>query len=282
MIDAVRAEALKMARHRGTWLMVWIYPIGVALIVVGTLIYTMFAGASDEAPGSAAQWIRDTTLFWHAPGSGPGRILLASFTALVFAGEYGWNTWKLVVPSSRRSELIAAKWLIVIAFTLMALTATQIVTFVGIGIEAAQGTRIPDDVTFGAVMTAQVRAAAYSLVPIIYAVSFAGMFAVLTRSILATVVLSIALVIVESSLPLLGLFFYARAPGLTEFLIQATPPFHVENLTEWAFYERPYSLVLSLERALETGWGTSLAMVLGWSALAAVVTLASFKRQDMN
>ena len=68
MLDAVAAEALKMRRHRGTWLMVWIFPIAIFLIALASLIYYQFAPASPCADTqSAAAWIADSCLLYTSP-----------------------------------------------------------------------------------------------------------------------------------------------------------------------------------------------------------------------
>lgn len=282
MLDAVYAEALKMRRHRGTWAMVWIYPVLIGALLLAALIYRAVAGPSDDGVQTAAEWIKDTTIFWHAPGSAPGRILVAAFTALVFASEYNWNTWKLIVPVRHRWQLVVAKWVVIIAFVFGALLLTNIIVLLGEAIGTLQGSAIPDGVSFADVVRENARAAAYSLIPIIYAMSFATMVAILTRSVLATVVLSIGLVIVEGILNLLGLVAYRRAPDLTQFLIEATPPFHVENLTTWAFYGYGAEIPLSPDFVLEASWGTSLAMVAAWSIAALAIAMIWFRRQDMN
>ena len=283
MLDAVHAEALKMRSHRGTWAMVWIYPILVFAVLIGVIIYRAVAGAGEDAPvSSVADWIRDTTIFWHAPGSAPGRILVGAFTALVFASEYNWNTWKLIVPVRHRWHLIVAKWLVIIGFVFTALFLTNIIVLIGELISSLQGSPIPDGVTFSATVKEHARAAAYALIPTIYAMSFATLVAILTRSVLATVVVSIGLVIIEGLLGLLGLFFYQRAPGFTQFIIEATPPFHIQNLTDWAFFRTSAEIILSPDFTLGADWGTSLATVAAWSIAAGAIAMAAFLRQDMN
>ena len=53
---------------------------------------------------TAAGWIADAAGFWKVPGQGLGRYLIGAFVAVVFAGEYGWNTWKLIVPHRARRQ----------------------------------------------------------------------------------------------------------------------------------------------------------------------------------
>lgn len=282
MLDAIRAEAIKMRRHRGTWGMVWIYPILIGILLAGGIIYRAVAGTGEDTVATAAEWIKGTAIFWHGPGSAPGRILVAAFTALVFAGEYNWNTWKLIVPVRQRWQLIVAKWLVITGFVFIALLLTNLLVLAEELIGTLQGSAIPDGVTLSAIVQENARAAAYSFIPIIFAMSFAALIAILTRSVLATIVLSIGLVILEGMLPLLGIFAYQRAPGLTQFLIEATPLFHIDNLTNWAFYRTGAEMALSPEFTLSPAWGTSLAIVLAWSIAAGALAMAWFLRQDMN
>lgn len=283
MLDAVTAEALKMRRHRGTWLMVWIYPIATLLIAAGSLAYYAIAGSgAAEPPGPAAAWIADSALFWRAPASPPGRLLVAGFAALLFAGEYGWNTWKLVIPARARWQLIAAKWAVAVGFVFLALLVTDLIVLASEWLRALQGSPIPEGVTASALLGAHARAAAYALLPIAYAVAFAGLFAVLTKSILATVILSIVLLFLEGLLPILGVFGYSRAPEVTRFLVEVLPTYHVLNMNNWAKSEVGLVLPLGPDASIALSWLTSLLAMLGWIGIAAAGTLLRFTRQDLN
>ena len=71
----------------------------------------------------------------NPPGMDPGehdsvelslRWTLSSPSAhWCFAGEYGWNTWKLIIPA--RWQLIAAKWMVHQSFLTIALIATDLI-----------------------------------------------------------------------------------------------------------------------------------------------------------
>ena len=73
-------------------------------------------------------------------------------------------------------------------------------------LRSLQGSAISEGVTLSDIFAANARAATYALVPIAYAMAFAGLFAVLTRPILATVIISIGFVILEGMLGLLGAY----------------------------------------------------------------------------
>lgn len=283
MLDAVAAEALKMRRHRGTWLMVWIYPIAISLIALASLIYHQFAPASPAGdPQSAAAWIADSAIFWRAPGSAFGRILIAGFVALLFAGEYSWNTWKLIIPARRRWQLVIAKWAVAVSFVFAAFVVTDLIVLAREWLRTFQGSEMPVGVTWSGILTAHASAATYALLPIAYATAFAALLAVLTRSILATVIISIGLVIMESMLTLIGIFFHARAPDLTRVLIETLPPYHVQNLISWADQETGMVLPLGSDASVALSWTTSLTALIAWIGLAMAATLLHLSRQDLN
>jgi ABC-2 type transport system permease protein len=282
MFDAVRAEALKLHRHRATWMMVWIYPVVIAVVTIGVLIYGAVTTPEPADPGAAAgEWIRNSTMLWAIPMSAPGRFLIAGFAAVVFAGEYGWNTWKLIIPARSRWQLIAAKWVVAFAFVLFALFAADVILMAGEAISIAMGDPVPAGVTAGAVLSAHVEAAGHAVLPILYTIAFAALFAVLTQSILATVILSIALVIFEQLLPLTGPLAYGYLPGLTAAAIKFLPFYHMANTIAWAGGSG-MTLPLGVDAILSYSWATSAGAVVAWIAGIGALTQFRFARQDLN
>lgn len=281
MLDAIYAEVIKLRRHRATWLMVWIFPIAIASIVIAALLYHAIAGPGAPSPAKgAAAWLADSTFLLRFPGSGAGRCLTAGFAALVFAGEYGWNTWKLVIPARVRWQLIVAKWAVTLGFVFAALVAADVIGLIATWIGTMQGDAVPTGVTLGDILAAHLRAAGFAMVPIVYTVACAALFAILSQSLLAAVILSIVLVILEGVLPLVAIFGYVRAPGLTLFLVKTLPFYHLINVGAWA---RGAGLTMPLgPDGVAMSLATSLAALGGWIAAAGTVTLARFTRQDLN
>ena len=124
MLSAMSAEALKLRRHRATWLLVWIFPI---LVLIGYSIGIIAQSLQNNPPAQAApdlaRWLDNAADFWDATSSGLVRMLAGAFIAVVFAGEYGWNTWKLIVPHRSRTTLIAAKYVVALALLYAAFVA---------------------------------------------------------------------------------------------------------------------------------------------------------------
>ncbi len=282
MLDALRAETLKLSRHRATWMMVWIYPIGVSLILAFLLGRDILIGPAATVPTTAADWIGNSTIVWSAPQSGIGRFLIAGFASLVFAGEYGWNTWKLIIPARRRWQLVAAKWaasagLVLAGFViadLIGLATTQLRAFIG-------AAAIPEGVTLSGTLAAHASAMGAALVPIAYTVAFAGLFAVMTTSILASVILSIAMLFLEQLLLPIGLLASAYAPSLSRLVLEILPFYHMANVVAWT---KGPGLALPLDAVsrIALPWSTSLAAVIAWTAVAGIATMVRFDRQDLN
>ena len=129
MLSALSAEATKLSRHKATWFLVWIYPLGIlALLLLGMAIESA-QPVGPSRPQSAASWISNTSFIWFVPASGFGRYLIAAYLAVAIAGEYSWNTWKLVVPHRSRTALLAAKLVTVSAFLYLALIPFSIASY---------------------------------------------------------------------------------------------------------------------------------------------------------
>lgn len=281
MLDALRAETLKLSRHRATWMMVWIYPIGLSLLIGFLLARDLFVGPAPTTPVTAANWIEGSAIVWSAPQSGVGRFLIAGFASLVFAGEYGWNTWKVVIPARQRWQLIAAKWIGCAGLVIAGLAAADLIGLLGTLLRAAMGAAaIPADVTLSSTLAMHARAAAEALVPIAYTIAFAGLFAVLTTSILASVILSMALLFLEQLLLPIGLLSSTYAPTLTKLALEALPLYHMGNLVAWT---KGTGLALPLAGGkLAVSWSISLMATVAWIGAAAAATVVRFNRQDLN
>ncbi|MEA3046996.1 MAG: type transport system permease protein, partial [Sphingomonadales bacterium] len=237
MLDAIRAEALKFTRHRATWGLVWIWPIGLIIIGVIAIIVGLVNGpdaAAGRGEATAAAWIADATAFWKVPGQGLGRYVIGAFVAMVFAGEYGWNTWKLVVPHRSRASLIAAKLAMVFLLLFAALVLTAGISLLFTWLEGAvRGRDIPAGVTAAALLDAHGRNALAGLAPFLFTLASISLAAVLTRSMVAALVIGVVIAIVEKLFVQLGPFLAPYAPGLVWSLYHALPGYHLANLASW-------------------------------------------------
>ncbi len=68
---------------------------------------------------------------WNIPNEMFGRIILIAFTAVIFAGEYQWGTWKNLLPRRRRVPLIVNKFVTLGAFVVVAFGAASLIAGLG-------------------------------------------------------------------------------------------------------------------------------------------------------
>ena len=287
MLNVISAEALKFTRHRATWGLVWIWPIGLTLIWL-LAIGAELSGAGGEAGGdgrggpTAAGWIADNVGFWAVPGHPFGRYIIGAFVAVVFAGEYGWNTWKLIVPHRARTTLIAAKY--AIAFILLATgftLAALLFNLFGWLEDVLTGDSIPSGIGFGALLEAHGTGALAALPAVLLTMAYVSLAAILTRSTVAALVIGLVITTMEQLFRSFAPMFEPYAPTLVGASYQALPGYHLANVAsvigEGRVLEVPFpsgSFSMSL--------GASLAIVGGWIVAMVALTFFSFRRQDIN
>jgi ABC-2 type transport system permease protein len=284
MLSALSAETLKLRRHRGTWMLVWIFPIGTLIISAIAILAQM--ARSDGPPERAMdlqRWLENAADFWDAPPSGIVRFLICAFVALAFAGEYGWNTWKLIVPHRARSTLIAAKYLVSTGLLYTAfIIAALIFMASGYVEDVVTGDPIPEGITFGGLAAAHWQGFLGSLPPVLLTIAIASAAAILTRSTTAGLIIGIVIVTLEQLFRSFGPLLSMYLPGITEALYQALPGYHVANLTEWATDGQALSVPFPNGSPVEYGWEASLAITAIWIAGLVALTFWSFRRQDIN
>ena len=284
MLDALRAEAAKIGRHKATWGLVWIYPIVLTGIIGLIVVMTLVSGGDvvDEPP-SLAEWLEDAAAFWGVPGEAVARMLIAAYVAVVFAGEYGWNTWKLIVPHRARAGLLAAKYALVLILFAIAFTVASILFTVGTWTDdVMSGDPIPAGITFAALAKAHGTAALAAIAPVLVTIGYASLAAIFTRSMVGALIVSIVMIAVESLIggfaPMLAVYL----PSAMWALAHALPGYHLANLANWIGDGEALSMPFPSGAVMALGWATSLAVVAAWVAALAGAAFALFKRQDIN
>lgn len=282
MLSAISAESGKLTRHKATWFLVWLYPVGFILIFLVAILGSLATGDAPDSPDVEA-WIRDTAVVWWIPGNAIGRYLIAAFTAVAFAGEYGWNTWKLIVPHRSRTSLIAAKYVVVIGLLTLALALAAVISLLGCWLDdIVTGDETPAGITAGALLATHGRAALSAAAPALVTIGYASLAAILTRSTIAALVIAIVAVTVEQLIFNFGPMLSVRAPGLTWLLYHGLPGYHLANLYEWIRTGAGHVAQLPRAGTVALSWSASLAAALAWIAGLAAATLVSFRRQDLN
>ena len=282
MFDALSAEWLKLSRHKATWFLVWVYPIGL-LLIFALAVGGAFMTESPPVEPSLERWLADTAYVWNVPSYTLGRYLLAAFVAVVFAGEYGWNTWKLVVPHRSRASLLWAKFATLLLLFTVAFALGAVVSVIGcLAEDLASGDVVPAGITAGAVLRTHGQAALSALAPGLVTIGYAALAAVLTRSTIAALVIAIVAVTAEQLFfnfaPILSL----KAPGLVWALYQVLPGYHLANIGNWVASGSALSMPLMGSGIVAHSWAVSLGAAAAWIGALWALTFGSFSRQDLN
>jgi hypothetical protein len=270
------------ATHKATWFLVWLYPIGL-LVIFTLMISGNFVTDNSPSEPELGKWLEETALVWGAPGNTLGRYLLAAFAAVAFAGEYGWNTWKLIVPHRGRSALIAAKYAVILFLFLIAFSLSAVISVFGLTLEdMVSGDTLPAGITLGALLEVHGKAALASLAPGLVTLGYASLAAVLTRSTIAALVISIVAITVEQLLFNFAPVLSVKAPALIWGLVHILPGYHLANIEQWIGVGAALQMPLPKSGTVALSWGVSAAAATAWVVGLGALTFASFRRQDIN
>lgn len=283
MFDAISAEMIKLLRMRATWLLAWIYPILFALLTAGVLIYGLTTGHGPNSPPDPLKWSAETANFWLFPQTAFGRYLVASFAVFCTASEYGWNTWKLIVPARSRWQLLSAKVIVALLLLLLSFVLTAIIAVAGAILNAALvGPAVPRGLDASMVWEDHYRGLISIIAPTVYTVVLATFLAVLTRSALAALLISVGLITIEGLLPMAAAFAYPYAPSLTEFLSDGLPFYHLANVMNWTNHGSAFNLRLDASVVISASIGKSLAIAGLWTSIIGAAAMLHFARQDLD
>lgn len=274
MVELLQAERIKLARHRAAWLTVWIFPIGLLILATFAIGYEILRPGKLEPEPNAAAWIASTAEVWQAPMTPVGRYLMAAFTAVAFGGEYGWNTWKLIAPHRNRTALLAAKYAVVLTMLAIAFAA-----FAGLYVattlvnDALTREPTPPGVEFGALLAAHGPPALRTAIVTLLTVAYASAAAVLTRSTMAGAIIGIVVISLEAAAPLLL--------RVDPTIYRWTPTHHLGNLGSWIENGRALTIPMTTP-PIADGWAVSAAYLAVLTFGLVGLTIAAFRRQDLN
>lgn len=287
-----RAEWIKIAGNRWvTSCLVWVFPVGaIALVVIFSLILSLSSPARTGFREDTLLWTEQAIGAWDVPNNIFGRLVLLGFTAVVFAGEYQWNTWKNTVPRSRRPALILVKFFTLGMFVVTAFVAMSIILAVGMGLL----TRIAG-ADYGPALSQEVvtefagdylRQATLAFTGTLLAACYAALAGMFTRSILGGVLTGFAIAFGEG-FSILGLAFIGWLLKMYDLVrvYRYFPFYNLENISSWLREDK--ALVIEIfEGADRLRFSNSLEVSVLILALWLVGLIAAimilFQRQDIT
>jgi len=276
-----------MGNRRATFSMIGIFP---ALAILATVVGLLMAGLSSSfrtaLQEDPALWTEAAILPWLVPNNPLGRALLLGFAAVLFAGEYQWNTWKSIVPRTRRLPLLLVKFVTVAAFVVLAFTLTSVLLTLGLGLVSWVA-----GAPFGPPLSSAVLndfakdyglQVFYAFLSTMIAAGMVALVAMLTRSILASALVSIVIAIGETLLivPLYLLAALLRTDGILH-LYRVLPGYNLLNFFTWLAGETPEGLEMPSGELIVDGELFSAVVLVIWMIGLISLSAYLFNRQDI-
>jgi hypothetical protein len=294
MINLYRAELQKTIGNRWvTGFLLWIFPIGaLGVIIFVSLMALAFDQFAQNFFGGDPLWTEAMIGVWSMPTNVMGQMFLIGLTAVTFAGEYQWGTWKNIIPRRRRMALIGVKFLTLGTLVVFAFVVMSIIVGIGSGIIAAvagmeYGPTLSQEVVIEFLGNYTLQATLAFITVLITAI-YAALAAMLMRSILGGVLVGLGLVIIEPIVAflLMPLAQWFNANNLLH-LIRLTPTYNINNIYSWARFDEPSRMFSSLFEASglslsPDSLGFSLVVLAAWVALGIGLILLLFEGQDIS
>jgi len=297
-----RAEWRKMSGNR--WVvgcLVWLFPAAAAFITLSLVGYVLVSPAQRQHfVENPSTWTDASLFFWAVPNSIFGRLLIIGFTAALFAGEYQWGTWKNLLPRQGRVRLILIKFVTLAAFVLAAFCLTSLIWVVGLGmVQLVAGGGYPPALNaipagYWGELGIQVSTAFLSTLIL---AGVAALVALLTRSILASILVGLGAAILDGFVAAALILLYAMT-GLRLFpsLWRFTVSYNVDNLLNWATANEAVPVLNNINirnnpvfgdiaidpPLMGNGMVVSFAVLLAWMAVLVGLAVFSFYRQDLS
>jgi len=294
MRNLFRAEWIKIAGNRwAAGCLVWIFPmLAIGFVIVVAVILSLSSAArhgfQNDKP---AQWTEQAIGVWNIPNNPVGRLILLGFTAVVFAGEYQWNTWKNIVPRNRRVMLIVIKFIALGVFVVLAFLLMSILWTLGYGLltriaGASYGPKISEKVLSNFAGDYAL-AASLAFTSTLIAAGYAALAGLFTRSILGGVLVGFVATFVEN-LSILGLVivgYFLDIPRIVH-LYRLTPGYNLANVASWINDHRAANMKVEVSSKISYMFSDSLVfsviVLAAWIIGLIALTAFLFRRQDIT
>lgn len=294
MRSALGAEWRKLLGHtRAFSFLVLIFPVGalVILLAIDILPNLLIPDVRQFSASLTRTWTDDLMQIWTLLVGFPGGTFLQmpfiGFIAVAFAGEYQWGTWKNILPGQSRSTLLLAKFAVTSGLILLALLVTSLILTGGHWLSA-----LLFDFPYGPSL-AEVDVAAYlaelfsqilvTFASLLISAAIAALIAMYSRSVMASVFLTVGVGIVEFSSMLLLLLVgnILNRPNLVNFFAM-TPTYNLGNIKSWIVEGVGSNLAGMPGFTAVQPLPVSVVIVLAWLVGLLVLTAVLFNRQDIN
>lgn len=265
MINLLKSELFRMRKRPQGWIMLFMV-VFVQVALYAGLIIASFVRDDPTSPNRNIQIDRiwETGLIPTQILSG---IMLIVFSSSLMGNEFSWNTIRpLIARSPNRSSLLAAKWVTIMIYGFLIVVAGLLTAVLG-SVIGSLLVDIESGLTGGRVIDLLETLARYALSVLPYS-ALAFMLAVLTRSNVAGIAISLALFFLEDVIfELLGLLTDA-IDGVRDYGI-------ANGVNTLLFYAGSQDFTTGeLWRAVATS--------IGYTVLFLVIAFRVFTRRDVT
>jgi ABC-2 type transport system permease protein len=265
LADAISAERFRLLKDRGTlfWGVLFSPIAGLVMGVGGELFARgMMKGMPPIPVDLVGRMVKAL-----AGGASPvvGLFVLILSTA-VLAGDYRWETWRLLTPRNGRANLLLAKLATVAGAVAVSLVLYALAAALG-GLFSALTSGAPLVAYRGSAATDLLGTFAVSWLQLMVLAALAAVVGVTTRSTMGALIVGLVLAVVQSIVA-----SQLHEPSLKALAI---PAFSGDLLK---------TAILTPRSVVDTPapWGLALAFLLAWLAGLTAAALALFQRQDLT
>lgn len=286
MLNLLRAEWLKTNGNRWTaGLLVWIFPLGALGGFVAMGIFIALGMEPERLGLTQLRWTEQMIYPWATPTGFMGQLFLIALAAFVFAGESTWNTWKNIVPRGSRTPLIAAKYITMMAMIFIAFNAMAIIAGIGSNlISVAIGSGIqPAEIPAEFVRDYALQVT-NAMIATLLATSYTAIAAMLTGSILFSVIGGFLLTLLDQAAIVLVLTMTGQILGRPDIIVlhQYFPSYNLANISAWATTGTGYTYPTLALYAEPHRPETSLLILLVWIVGVLSLTITIFRMRDIG
>ena len=257
MLDAISAEALKFRRHRATWGLVWIWPIGLTIIMLLAIVIDLANGGvgatSEPAHRRRLDRGRDRLLERARPSLRPlsdRRLRRGGVRRRIWLEHLEADRPAPRPQHADRRQICRRFGL---ARDAASPSPPSCSTRSGWVEDVVTGDPIPAGIALGALLKAHGLAALAAVAPVLLTTAYVSLAAILTRSTVGALVIGLVITTLEQLFRSFAPMLESYAPALVGALYQALPGYHLANIGGLAHGRAGAGSSLPLGRLLDAG-----------------------------
>lgn len=272
LADAIAAERFRLLRDRSTlfWGFCFAPLVGFLLSVGGDLLLRF--AIKKPMPGLTVGLVDQMTTTLSNGASTFGALFLMIGAAAVLAGDYRWETWRLLTPRNTRQNLLLAKLTVVGEAVFWSLLLSAVLS----GFAALIGSAINGKTVAVSLLDRNpfdiVGVLAITWLEAMTLAALAACVGVLSRSTLGVVIACLGVRFVQT---ILAGALRAMEQGPPDWKLLSIPVFDADLL-------RAALLAPDQLGAAGGAAGVALAALLAWTAVLTAAAVWLFRRQDLT